>query len=202
MSLGLIFWIAMQNFAAIRSAVPEKMTFEVAIFGFSDIPDLKFSLLFWVMEGRMWRCKNVRLAELPFLHFYKSKTRGETQFWIELAALFILANNNEINSDETLPFIIILTPISCDGSNRFWRQRLLPSPCFLWRHKQTLVGVIRPLAGGKCQTFHRVNERYRYLCFHCVFCVRGFFLVYCFVRTERPYRTKTVFILIALKVLI
>ena len=35
----------MQNFAAIRSAVLEKMTFEVAIFGnFPDIPELKLSL--------------------------------------------------------------------------------------------------------------------------------------------------------------
>ena len=32
------------------------MTFEVAIFGnFPDIPELKVSLPFWVMEGRMWR---------------------------------------------------------------------------------------------------------------------------------------------------
>ena len=37
MSLGLIFWIVMQNSAATQSAVLEKMTFEVAIFGkFSD----------------------------------------------------------------------------------------------------------------------------------------------------------------------
>ena len=33
MSLGLIFEIVMQNFAAIRSAVLEKMTFEVAHYG-------------------------------------------------------------------------------------------------------------------------------------------------------------------------
>ena len=54
MLLGLIFEIVMQNFAAIRSAVLEKMTFEVANFGnFQDIPELKLSLPFWVMEGRM-----------------------------------------------------------------------------------------------------------------------------------------------------
>ena len=54
MSLGLIFLIAMQNFVAIRSAVHEKMTFEVAILGsFPDIPELKLSLPFWLMEGRM-----------------------------------------------------------------------------------------------------------------------------------------------------
>ena len=46
------------------------MTYEVAIFGnFADIPELKLSLLFWVMEGQMQRCKSVRLAELPFLYF-------------------------------------------------------------------------------------------------------------------------------------
>ena len=39
------------------STVLEKMTFEVAIFGdFPDIPELKLSLPFWAMEGRMWRC--------------------------------------------------------------------------------------------------------------------------------------------------
>ena len=70
MSLGLIFFIVMQNLATIRSAVLEKMTFEVAIFGsFPDNPELKLSLPFWVMKGRMWRCKAVRLAELPFLYF-------------------------------------------------------------------------------------------------------------------------------------
>ena len=70
MSLGLIFLIVMQNFAAIRSAVLQKMMFEVTIFGnFPDIPQLKSELLFWIMEGQMWRCKYVRLAELPFLYF-------------------------------------------------------------------------------------------------------------------------------------
>ena len=148
-------------------------------------------------------CDVVRLYVLQSYRsciFCKPKTRGETQFWIELAAPYTLANNNEINSDETLPFIIFLTPISCDGSNRLWCQRLLLSPCSLWRHKQKLVGVIRPLAGGRCRTFRRVTEQYcvhQYICFHCMFCVRVFF-VYCFVRTEWPYRTKTVFILIAL----
>ena len=45
MSFGLIFLIVMQNFAAIRSAVLEKMTFEVVIFGnYPDIPELKWSL--------------------------------------------------------------------------------------------------------------------------------------------------------------
>ena len=109
--------------------------------------------------------------------FCKHRTRGETQFWIKLAAPCWLANHNEINSDDTLPFIIFLTLVSCDGSNRLWRQRLLLSPGCLWRHKQTLFGVMRPLSGGNCQTFRRVIERYRYdryLCFHCVFCVRVF----------------------------
>ena len=42
MSFGFILLIAMQNFAAIQSAVLEKMTFEVAIFG--NFPELKLSL--------------------------------------------------------------------------------------------------------------------------------------------------------------
>ena len=129
----------------------------------------------------MWRFVAVRLEELPFLYFCKRKTRGETQFWIELAAPYTHANHNKIYSDNTLPFIIFLTPVFCDGSNRLWSQRLLLSPCSLWRHKQTLFGVIRPLASVKCWTFCRVIDRYlfhRYLCFHCVFCVRGFFFLY------------------------
>ena len=181
----------MQNFAAIRSAVLEKMTFEVAIFGnFPDIPELKLSLPPEHMAGRMLRLLAVRLAELPFLYFFKRKTRGETQFWIELAALCTLVNHNEINSDDTLPFIIFLTPVSCDGSNCLWCQRLLLSPCTLWRHKQTLIGVIRPLAGGKCRTVRRVIERYRfhrYLCFHCVFCVRVFCILFCTTWVTMPY---------------
>ena len=114
--------------------------------------------------------------------FCKRKTRGASQFWIELAAPFTIANNIEMNSDDRLPIIIFLTPVSCDGSKRLLRQRLLPSPCSLWRHKQTLVGVIRPLVGGKCQTFRRVTEQYRfyrYLCFHFIFCVRVFCILFC-----------------------
>ena len=152
----------------------------------------------------LWKagCDVVRLYVLQSCRsctFCKRKTRGETQFWIELAAPCTLLNQNEINSDDTLPFIIFLTPVSFDCSNRLWRQRLLISPCSLWRHKQTLFGVIGPLTGGKCRTFCRVIERFcfhRYLCFHCIFCVRVF--VYCFLRTEWPCRTITVFILIAL----
>ena len=54
MSLGLIFLIVIQNVAAVRSAVLEKMTFELAIFGhFPDIPELKLSHPFWVMGERM-----------------------------------------------------------------------------------------------------------------------------------------------------
>ena len=47
-TLKYVIWIDLlncQNFVAIRSAVLEKMTFEVAMFGyFPDIPNLKFSL--------------------------------------------------------------------------------------------------------------------------------------------------------------
>ena len=117
----------MQNFVATRSGVLEKMTFKVAIFGsFPDIPERKLSLPSWVMEGgcdvaRLYVLQNYRSCT-----FCKPKTRGETQFWIELAAPYTLANNNEMNSDDRLPFIIFLTPISCDGSNRLWRQRLFP----------------------------------------------------------------------------
>ena len=134
------------------------------------------------MEGGWDVAKLYVLQSCRSCTFCKRKTRGEAQFWIELAAPYTLANNNEMNSDDRLPFIIFLTPISCDGSNRLWRRRLLPSPCSLWRHRQTLVGVIRPLAGGKCRRFRRATERYRfhrYLCFHCIFCVRVFCILFC-----------------------
>ena len=132
----------------------------------------------------LWKagCDVVRLYVLQSYRsciFCKRKTRSETQFWIELAAP--CTHHNEINSDDTLPFIIFLTLVSCDGSNSLWRQHLLLSPCPLCCHKQTLFGVIRPLTGGKCRTFRRVIERFcfhRYLCFHCIFCVC--FFVYCF----------------------
>ena len=128
-------------------------------------------------------CDVVSMYALQSYHswtFCKRKTRGKTQFLTEPAAPYTLANNNEINSDDTLPFIIFLTPVSCDGSNRLWCQRLLSSPCSLWRHKQMLVGVILLLAGRKCRTFRRVTEQYRfyrYLCFHYVFCVHVFLYI-------------------------
>ena len=97
----------------------------------------------------LWKawCDVVRLYVLQSYRsctFCKRKTRGETQFLIKLAAPCTLANYNEINSDDTLPFIIFLTPVSCDGSNCLWCQRLLLLPCSLWRHKEMLFGVIRP----------------------------------------------------------
>ena len=96
-----------------------------------------------------------------------------------------------MNSNDRLPFIIFLTRISCDGSNRLWCRRLLPSPYSLWRHKQTLVGVIRPLAGGKCRRFRRATEWYRfhrYLCFHYIFCVRVFCILFCTNRVTLSYQ--------------
>ena len=115
----------------------------------------------------LWKagCGVVRLYVLQSYRsctFCKRKTRGETQFRIELAVPCTLANHNEINCNDTLPFIIFLTSISCNGLNRLWRQCLLLSPCPLWRHKQTLFGVIQPLTGGKCRTFRRVivNEQF------------------------------------------
>ena len=83
----------MLNFAAIRSAVLEKMTFEVAIFGsFPDIPERKLSLPSWVMEGGCDVAKLYVLQSYRSCTFCKRKTRGETQFWIELTAPYTLAN--------------------------------------------------------------------------------------------------------------
>ena len=141
-----------------------------------------WSCYFWLFSGysrtkivtsvlSLWKtgCYVVSMYVLQsyrfcIFYFCKRKTRSETQLWIELAAPYTLANHNEINSHDTLPFIIFLTPVSCDGSNRLLRQRLLLSlyACSLWRHKHTLLGVIRPLAGGKCRTFRRVIVRYRF----------------------------------------
>ena len=143
------------------------------------------------MEGGCDVAKLYVLQSYRSCTFCKRKTRGETQIWIELAAPYTLANNNEMNSDDRFPFIIFLTPISCDGFNRLWRRHWLPSPCSLWRHKQPLVGVIRPLAGGKCRRFRLATERYRfhrYLCFHCIFCVRVFCILLCTNRVTLSYQ--------------
>ena len=50
-------------------------------------------------------------------------------FLFLLSAPYTLTNHNEINSDDTLPFIIFIIPVSWVGSNRFRGQRLLLSPC-------------------------------------------------------------------------
>ena len=198
--IGLDLLNCHANFAAIRSAVLEKMSLK-----------LLFLVVFWIFpnwnchfRSGLWKawCDVVRLYVLQSYHscsFCKRKTRVETQFWIELTASCTFANQNEINSGDTLPFIIFLTHVSCDGSNHLWHQRLLLSPCSLWRHKQMLFGVIWPLTSGKCRTFRRVIERfcfYRYLCFHCIFCVRVVCIL--FLQTEWSCGTKTVFILVAL----
>ena len=135
MSFGLIFEIVMPNYAAIRSAVLEKMTFEVAfLVVFRIFPNWNC-----YFRSGLWKTGSdvIRLCVLQSYRsctLCKCKTRGETQFWTELAAPCTLANYNEINSEDTLPFIICLTSVSCDSSNRFWRQRLLLSTCSLWRH--------------------------------------------------------------------
>ena len=149
MSLGLIFWIVMQNFAVITmSRSREKWRLKLLLWLFSGYSrtEIVTSIL---GDGR----PDVTLWDCTSCNFCKRKTRGETQFWIELAAPCTLAIHNEINSDDTLPFIIFLTPVFCDGSNRLCRQRLLLSPCSLWHHKQTLFGVIRPLAAGNADRF-------------------------------------------------
>ena len=97
--------------------------FEVAIF--VNFAELKLSFRHRV---RTARCDIVKLYVLQSYHsstFCKRKTRGKMQFWIEDAAQYILANRNEINSDNILPFIIFSTPNSWDGLNRLWRRCLL-----------------------------------------------------------------------------
>ena len=100
-----------------------------------------FLVIFWIFPN--WNCHfrsglwkaGFDVVSMYVLQSYRSctfckrKTRGETQFWIEFAAPRTLTNHNEINSDYTLPFIIFLIHVSCDGSNRLWRQRLL-----IYRH--------------------------------------------------------------------
>ena len=131
MSLDLIFFTVMQNFVMIRSAVLEKMAFEVAIFGnFLNISEPKLSIPPWV------RGAGCDVVLLHIMQSYRSctlckrKTRGKTQFWIALAAPTapsILTNYNEIPTTY-YNFIIFLTPISCDGSIHLWRQH---QPCSL-----------------------------------------------------------------------
>ena len=59
----------------------------------------------WNCHFRSGLCDVVSMYGLQsyrFCTFCKRKTRGETQFWIELAAPCTLANHNEINSDRLL----------------------------------------------------------------------------------------------------
>ena len=138
----------------------------------------------------MW--DEVLLFLVPFQNFSRvlctqvSDSGPFGLLFIELAAPYTLANNNEMNSDDRLPFIIFLTPISCNGSNRLWHPHLLPSPCSLSRHKQMLVGVIRPLAGRKCRRFHWATERYRFHWYLCIFCV--LFILFCTNRVTLSYQ--------------
>ena len=81
------------------------------------------------------------------------------------------------------PYVnLYLTSVSCNGSNRIWRQRLLlPAILPMTSYTNALRGVIRPLVGGKCRTLRRVIQRFLfhlYLCFHCVFCVRVFGILF------------------------
>ena len=88
----------MLNFVAIRSAVLEKMTFEVAIFGsFPDIPERKLSLPSWVMESGCDVAKLYVLKSYCSCALCKRKTRGETQFWISLLKLEISLLKLEIS---------------------------------------------------------------------------------------------------------
>ena len=115
--------------------------------------------------------------------FCKRKTRDETQFLLELTAPCTLANNNEINSHDTLPFIIVLTSVSCDGSNRLWRQRFLLSPRSPRRHEQTLICVIWPLTGGNAERFAESLNDIVFIDFSAFTACLAFvfYIVYCFV---------------------
>ena len=154
MSFCVILLIVMQNFVAIRSAVLEKMSLKLLFWVILQIfPSWNYHFRRSVCAARCDVVKPYVLQSYRSCTFCKHKTRGEAQFWIELAAPYTLANHNEINSNDISPFTIFSTPVSCDGSIRLWRQRLLLSPLPLWRHKHTLFGVIRPLTCGKSRTF-------------------------------------------------
>ena len=90
------------------------------------------------------RCTYCRVTvSVPFVNV---KTEA-----IALATPPIFANCVE-NSDDILRCILFLTPVSCISSNRKFTSGdngCYYQPCYLWRHKQTLSGVIRPVAGGK-----------------------------------------------------
>ena len=54
-----------------------------------------------------------------------------------------------------------------------------------------LSASIRPLAGGKCRRFRQVTERYRfhrYLCFHYIFCLRVFYILFCTTKVTISYQ--------------
>ena len=139
--------------------------------GYSRTEILTSAVVYGQPGVTMFSCTSCRVTVL--ILFVRVKLEARRSFWIELAAPYTLANHCEINSQDILPLIIFLTPVSCNGSNYLWRQRLL------------LLGVsLNDISFSSISAFTA--------------CFAFGFLVYCLVRTEWPYRIKTVFILIAL----
>ena len=116
------------------------------------------------MDGQMWPWVEVSLAELLF---FKHKTRGKMQFWIELAAPYTLANHNKINSNNTLPFIIFFkTP--------FLRWLESPLASMLVATSHVPYDVIKRYSTSPCH-WTILFSSLSFICFNCVFCVRFFF---------------------------
>ena len=144
----LVEWIQILYMSSWRYDQPfwEKDVGRTIIGNLPDIFKLKLSLPPKLRGGEcnvewLFILQNYRPSGL-----HKRKTRGETQYWVALAALSILANHDEIISNDILRFIIFFTSVPYDGSNRFWRQRLLPPAMFPMSSytNTTCIGVIWP----------------------------------------------------------
>ena len=161
-----------------KSAFFEKMTLEVAIsVVFRINPELKLSLPFRVIEGQMWRCKPVRLAELPFLYFlWALNQRRDAVLNRTCSSL----HNRKLQWNKFRRHIAIYLLLNTRLLR--WLESPLASTLvaiamFPMTSQTTLFGVI----GGKGRAFRRVIERFcfhRYLCFHCIFCVRIFCILF------------------------
>ena len=116
--------------------------------------------------------------------FCMHKTRGQTQFWTELAG----PTHSQIIKKSILKTHCHLS--SSSHPSHLARITSCVSAC-CYRHVPYDVINKRYLASFRiCLTFHKVIERYRFhrfLCFHCVFCVRVFCILFCTNRVTISY---------------
>ena len=112
-----------RQFSAVaESEVPKQMA---SVMQRCECPPSVISHQTWArgVQPALFGCHYIYLWYIIFITY--AVCVSIFMFLIELTHPYTIANRNEIHFVDTLPFIIFLTPVSCDGTNCFWRQRLL-----------------------------------------------------------------------------